>query len=251
MPLLNRLLVRKAPIAAILLPLLAGCGATMTALGKRELDVQTRMTNTIFLDPVTPEKRTVYVQVRNTSDRADFDLEQAIRAEIAARGYQIVEDPDQAHYMLQANVLQAGRTSETAAKANFGGGFGSAVLGGAVGVAAGRALSRDTGAIIAGGLLGAAASTVADSFVKDVSYSITTDLRVSERARDGVVVTERVKQTLGQGDGGTAIIAASESHDWKRYQTRVMSVANKANLEFEEAAPDLVAGLTRSIAGVF
>jgi hypothetical protein len=30
-----------------------------------------------------------------------------------------------------------------------------------------------------------------------------------------------------------------------------MSVANKANLEFEEAAPELVAGLTRSIAGVF
>jgi hypothetical protein len=30
-----------------------------------------------------------------------------------------------------------------------------------------------------------------------------------------------------------------------------MSKANKVNLEFDEAAPDLVAGLTRSISGIF
>jgi hypothetical protein len=47
------------------------------------------------------------------------------------------------------------------------------------------------------------------------------------------------------------VLSATERHDWKRYRTRVMSIANQVNLEFEEAAPDLVAGLTRSIAGIF
>ena len=30
-----------------------------------------------------------------------------------------------------------------------------------------------------------------------------------------------------------------------------MSIANQVNLDFEDAAPQLIAGLTRSIAGVF
>lgn len=246
MPVSLRRLVAVAGVC-----LLAGCAATTTAISERDLDVQTKMSDSIFLDPVAPDKRTVFVQVRNTSDRPDFDIEQAVKAEVATRGYTVVEDPEQAQYMLQANVLQAGRMSESAAEATFGSGFGGAVLGGAVGAAAGRAVSRDTGAIIAGGLLGAAAESVAGAFVQDVAYSITTDVQVSERAREGVMVTERMQQNLSQGDSGREVISATETSDWKRYQTRVQSTASKANLEFEEAAPDLTAGLTRSIAGIF
>ena len=244
--------VRRAmgPLGVLLL--LGGCAAATTAIGKRELAVETRMTNTIFLDPVPADRQTVFVQIKNTSDRPDFDLTQEVKSAIASHGYRIVEDPEQAHYLLQANILQAGRNSDTAAEKTFGGGFGSAVFGGAVGAAAGRAASSDTGTIIAGGLIGAAASAVADSFIQDVTYTVTADVQVSERAADGVIVTETLKQPLDQGEIlGSRIIHSSETHNWKRYQTRVMSVANKANLEFEEAAPELVAGLTRSIAGVF
>lgn len=241
---------RWAAVVGILL-LLTSCGATTTALGKRELDVQTKTTNTIFLDPVAADKRTVFVQVRNTSDKPELDIERAVRERVAANGFRIVEDPEQAHYLLQANVLQAGRSSRTAAEQTFGGGFGSAIFGGAVGAAAGRALSRDTGTIIAGGLLGAAASAVADSMVQDVTYTITADVQVSERARDGVMVTESLRQNLGQGSAGGRTVSATETHQWKRYQTRVQASANQANLEFEDAAPELVDGLTRSISGIF
>jgi Enterobacterial TraT complement resistance protein len=47
------------------------------------------------------------------------------------------------------------------------------------------------------------------------------------------------------------VLSSTETTDWKRYQTRVQSTASKANLEFEEAAPELTSGLTRSIAGIF
>jgi hypothetical protein len=243
--------VRRAVSGALLTLALAACAATTTAISKRNLDVQTKMTESIFLDPVPADRRTVFVQVRNTSDKPDFDLEPAVRAAVESRGYRVVDDPTEAHYLLQANVLQAGRSSDGAAEDTFAGGFGSMVLGGAAGAGAGRVLSENTGVIVGGALAGAAISAVADAFVQDVTYSIISDVQISERAAEGVVVTESARQDLSQGTSGSRVLSSTETTEWKRYRTRVMSKANKVNLEFEEAAPDLVAGLTRSIAGIF
>jgi hypothetical protein len=238
-----------------LVAFLAGCAATTTAVSKRELDVQTKMTDSVFLEPVAPDRRTVFLDVRNTSDRPDFDVEPAIRRQLEASGYQVVDDPDQANFMLQANVLQAGRNSETAADAAGEGGFGSAVSGAAVGAGSGYLLGQaggsDVGLTIAGALLGAAIGTVADAYVQDVTYSVITDLRVSERAKGGVVVSQSEQQTLGQGSGGSVTQASSTITDWKHYQTRIVATANQANLDWPEAAPFMVDGLTRSIGGIF
>jgi hypothetical protein len=243
--------IRHATLGALVALSLAACGATTTAISKRNLDVQTKMTESIFLDPVPTAQRTVFVQVRNTSDKPDIDIEPAVRASIESRGYKVVDDPTDAHYLLQANVLQAGRSTDEAAENVFAGGFGSMVLGGAAGAGAGRVLSENPGVILGGALAGAAVSAVADAFVQDVTYSIISDVQVSERAGAGVVVTESARQDLTQGTAGSRVLSSTETSDWKRYRTRVMSKANKANLDFEEAAPDLVAGLTRSIAGIF
>ena len=241
-------LPRTLAVSAIVLA--TGCAATTTGLGKRHLEVQTRMTDTIFLEPVAADERTILVQVRNTSDQPDFDIQAAVEAAIAERGYHVVDRPEAAHYLLQANVLQVGRTSPTAAEQTFAGGFGGTLIGGAAGVAGARIASDDTRALIAGGLVGAATSSVVDALIEDVTYTIITDVQISERAGEGVVVTERLEQNLRQGTGAR-IISATEIHDWKRYQTRIMSTANRTNLDFEDAAPQLVDGLTRSIAGIF
>jgi outer membrane lipoprotein SlyB len=238
-------------LGLVLVLLVAGCAATTTAIGKRNLDVQTKMTDTIFLDPVPPAERTVFVQVRNTSDKPDFDIEPAVKASIESRGYRVVDDPTQAHYLLQANVLQVGLTNESSADQTFAGGYGSTILGGAAGAGVGRVISKDPAVIIGGALAGAAASAVADAFVRDVTYSIISDVQVSERAAPGVVVTETDRQNLSQGTSGNRVLSSTETNDWKRYRTRVMSKANKANLTFAEASPELVAGLTRSIGNIF
>src|SRR5690606_3658199 len=237
--------------ALVLALALSGCAATTTAIGKRTLDVQTKMTDSIFLEPVPARERTVLVEVRNSSDRADLDIAPAVRAALAARGYRLVDDLEDARFLLQANVLQVGRSSKAAAQGAVAGGFGSAVIGGAAGAGLGRVASDQTEAMIGGAVAGVAASAVADSFVQDVTYSIVTDVQVSERAGEGVMVTERMNQDLAQGSGGRRILSTSEVHDWKRYQTRIVSTANRVNLDFEDAAPDLVAGLTRAIAGIF
>jgi Enterobacterial TraT complement resistance protein len=65
-----------------------------------------------------------------------------------------------------------------------------------------------------------------------------------------VVVTENQRQDLNQGTSGNRVLSSTETSDWKRYRTRVMSNANKVNLKFDQVAPDLVAGLTRSITNI-
>ena len=46
---------------------LAGCAATQVAISKKDLVVQTKMSDSIFLNPVEPDQQTIYVTVRNTS----------------------------------------------------------------------------------------------------------------------------------------------------------------------------------------
>ena len=124
--------VRTAASMVALGLALSGCAAASTAVAKRNLDVQTKMSDTIFLDPVAPQDRTVYVDIRNTSDRTGLDIGPQVRAAVEARGYRFVE----------ANVLQAGRNSDTAAQAAYNSGFGGTLLGGAAGGAAGYGLGQ-------------------------------------------------------------------------------------------------------------
>jgi len=238
-------------------PALIGCAATHTAVAKRNLDVQTKMSDTVFLDPVPADERTVYVEVKNTSDKPDFDISPQIRDAVAARGYRVVADPRQARYVLQANVLQAGRSSETAAEQAYNGGFGSSLFGGAAGGAVGYGLGRagigvnDALGAVGGALIGTAISSVADAYVQDTTYTIVTDLQISERVPGGVVVSQSEQANLAQGSSGTVTQSSSTTTDTKRYRTRIVSTAEKVNLDWPQAAPDLVAGMSRSIAGIF
>ncbi|MCL6609553.1 MAG: complement resistance protein TraT [Geminicoccaceae bacterium] len=248
-------LVRSKALLVLALFALTGCAATYTAVAKRNLDVQTKMTDTIFLDPVAPAERTVFVEVKNTSDKPDLDLAGPIRERIASRGYQVVDDPRRARYILQANVLQAGRTSETAAEQMYGRGYGAPITGAAVGGTAGYVIGKaapGNAAVwgLGGAVVGGLAETVAGAAVQDVTYSIITDIQIQERA-PGEVVSETRRGTVRQGRSGEIAQTSSRTTDMRRHTTRVMSMANKVNLEWAEAAPQLVDGLTRVVAGIF
>lgn len=246
---------RSAGLALLLLSLLPACAATGTAVAERELDVQTRMSDTIFLDPGPPGARTLFLEVKNTSDKPELDIERRVGRLLAAKGYTLTDDPAEARYLLQANVLQAGRSARTAAELAYRKGFGSpvsgAIVGGAAGYGAGYAGADDTLAVLGGALLGAAAATLADSYVQRVDYALITDVQISERAPSGVIVTETERIDLPAGAGGARTQTSSRTAAWKRYRTRIVSTAEQVNLDWPDAAPALVAGLSRSIAGIF
>ena len=63
--------------------------------------------------------------------------------------------------------------------------------------------------------------------------------------------TQQTKADLAQGTGTKVEQVFDEVVKEKKYRTRVMSTANQVNLEYEDAAPELNAGLTRVLAGLF
>lgn len=228
---------------------LVGCAAMDTAISKRSLDVQTKQSATIFLDPVVQAQKTVYVQVKNTSDKS-FEVENNIKEAIADKGYRVVNNLDDAHYLLQANILKVGKMDTTAAERMLHSGYGSATAGAAIGAIAGG-LSGHRDGIWTGGIAGAAVATAANAMVKDVHYSVVTDVQISERITSGATVQENRTSNLNQGLSTTNVQKSSENVAWKRYQTRILSDASRVNLKFETALPKLKQGLTHAISGMF
>tara|TARA_R110001592_G_C13051021_1_gene740155 strand:+ start:334 stop:1071 length:738 start_codon:yes stop_codon:yes gene_type:complete len=230
---------------------LSACSTTATLIEKRNLDVQTKMSDSIFLDPVASHKQTVFVQIRNTSDKADFDIRQALMQAVQTRGWRVVTDPDAANFMLQANILSVGMSDKTAAEralhSGYGGVLGSVALGAGVSAVTGGS-GRNMGAA---GLALGAVDFVGGLMVKDVYFAAITDIQLSQRARPGQKITMQSQQNLAQGNSGGDRLSYEEQVDWKRYRTRVMSSANKANLEWEDAQPELSAALVQVISGLF
>lgn len=198
---------------------LTSCSAIYTSIKKRNLRVENQMSNTIFLPPVAGTGA-IYLQVRNTTDQSNLNIRSDISRKLEAKGYQIASDPAQAQYILQVNTLKVGRTDAREREGAVAGGFGGALSGGIAGGIAGGFSHSPHGAGV-GALAGAAAGLVGDALVEDVFYTMVTDVQITLK-------------TSGQ-----------------KYQTRVVSTANKVNLKLEKAVPALTEGLAQSIAGIF
>jgi hypothetical protein len=165
---------------------------------------------------------------------------------IEDKGYKIVTDPNKAHYMIQANILQVGKSTKEDPFSSLSSGFGGALAGGTMGALISNNDSMGMGiGALAGGLIG----TVADAAVQVVNYQMITDLQISEKA-DSATVTESSNAQLRQGSSGNKSSSWSEKSKWKKYQTRIISVAKKTNLKFELALPELKRGLVQSISGL-
>ncbi|WP_337221964.1 complement resistance protein TraT, partial [Escherichia coli] len=66
---------------------LTGCGAMTTAVKKRNLEVKTQMSETIWLEPSS--EKTVYIQVKNTSDKDMSNLQTLLANDLSAKGYKV------------------------------------------------------------------------------------------------------------------------------------------------------------------
>ncbi|PJE14477.1 complement resistance protein TraT [Legionella sp.] len=227
---------------------LVGCAATQTALEHHTLEANTKLSKTIFLDPVSPSQKTVFVSVKNTSEE-NLTLEKPLVQALAERGYREVNNPSQAHYMIQANVLKVGKMSRSASQNALGGGYGSALAGAATGAALGSFGNSNT--VMGGGIAGGLVGLAADSLVKDVNYTVVTDVQISERVGKGVRVQEHFNSALENGTASGTYQTSSKQTNYQRYRTRVVSNADKVNLSFKDARPALEQGIVRTLACIF
>ncbi len=221
---------------------LSGCAATMTGLRDKTLQVETRTAETIFLEPVSPDQRTVWVDVRSTCDEAlDFS---PLPGMLTARGYRVVADPEAAHYQLQITCLYVTKASTAAIDTPLGKitVFGMALAGAIAGAAVG-----DVTGLVGGAVGFGLGEVVAGSLIKSVTYTVVTDVQVSERSP--LPVAQEQTATLTQGSQTQAREQVGQTIHWKHYRNRVTSTATRVNLKFEQAKPVLEERLLRALAG--
>ena len=224
----------KKTIAISLLALaLAGCGGVKLSKAKKDLSVNTAISNSVFLAPVKPSERTVLVQVRNQSARLDFQFEEAVKQHIINRGYLIVEDPAQAQYILQANLLSLNETKKT--PDSMADKVAGGVVGGLLGSTVGKGKGQKVG-VAAGAALGTLATTAYNSDYLDITFTGIIDVRLQEKNPSG----EKTDDGEYTADG-----------QWKKHSTRINVTANKVNLKFDEAQGKIRENIAKAISGLF
>ncbi len=228
---------------------LVGCNTTSKMIKHGKLEVETKMSETIFLDPIDDNKKTVLLQIRNTSDKSGLEIESKIRSAIESKGYRIVNSTQSANIMIQANVLQVGKSTLENPFQALTGGYGSGLEGFATGAAIAGATGGSGRSMLGIGLITGIGNTILDAAVEVVNFTMITDLQISEKA-DGEYVSESSDANLKQGTSVYKKSTWEKKTNWKKYQTRIMSVAKKTNLKFEEAEPKLTEGLVKSISGL-
>jgi len=228
---------------------LVGCNTTSKIIKHGKLEVESKMSESIFLDPIEDNKRTVLLQIRNTSDKSGLEIESKIRSAVENKGYRIVNSSKQANIMIQANILQVGKSTLENPFEALSGGYGSGLEGFATGAVLAGATGGSGRSMLGIGLLAGIGNTVLDAAVQVVNFTMTTDLQISEKA-EGNYVSESSDANLKQGTSGNKKSTWRQKTNWKKYQTRIMSVAKKVNLKFDEAEPKLTEGLVKSISGL-
>ncbi|MBQ4132929.1 MAG: complement resistance protein TraT [Desulfovibrionaceae bacterium] len=226
-----------------------GCAATQVALEKKDLKVETQMSDTVFLDITNRYDKTVFLDIRNTSDK-DIDVTPYIAERLKDKNYTVVTDPGDAYYIIQANVLYVGMADPSALRQSVFQGWGGVAGGAAAGAAISEmAESRTLEGASLGGIVGGFAEILTGSITKDVTYTIMTDVQILERSPYPVTQTRQAQ--LKQGKDVSILQSSSHVTDRYIYQTRIASSANQVNLDLEDALPPLMEGIGRSIAGIF
>jgi hypothetical protein len=242
--------VMKYLTIVLVIGLLSGCTALSTSISKRNLDVQTKISTSIFVDEVSKSKRKLYLSVRSgvmefnrNSFRSSIE-EQLLNS---GNGYTLTDEPDEAQYTMSVFVRNLEKTSPAAAASMLSAGYQGVVAGVAVSAATGGSGRNMAGA----GLIAATAGVVANAFVKDVMYVLVADIQIKERARKGVIVRKDSKVSTKISDDGSSTQRYTEASNQKEYRTRVVTTGNKVNLDLEEAQPLMFTKTAYAMASFF
>jgi hypothetical protein len=239
-------------VMSLVLSLLGGCAATQVAIGKKDLKVNTRTSTAIFVDPVSKDKRTVYLDVKSgvmEFDRRDFKnfVAQSF-AQNTDSGFVLVDDPDAAQFQMLVYVLNLEEASPTAAEAALSQGYVGSI---AAGATAGAVIGRSYSGAATGGLLGGVADTISGALVHDVTFMLVCDVKITEKAKKGVYVRKDTQISEKVSDAGSSKQSVSEVSDRKAYRTRIVTTANQANLELADAQDLMFKKTAYAMAGFF
>ena len=240
---------RVAVVLAVMMSAaLAGCAAgpapqatSSSGLSAGNMKLSVNMSSSIFLQPVAPAKRVVFIEGHNTSSAQNLGFSSRVAQDLMRRGYQVTNDPTKAQYMLMYNVLYVGKQqAQYTAAGALAGGFGGAVI---------SALADGNGQTDAAyGLAGALVGGVVGHFFKDKTYMMVVDIQLEQREA-GVYTTSQTNAR--QGIGGTETTSTNGVKNWMIYRDRIVAQAHGLNLAFSYATPALSKEVSGEIGGLF
>ena len=229
--------------------ILLGCSAAQTMMKKKELSVESRTSYSVVLEPVAPSKRIVYAKVRDLSGNS---MRKAMQKELESifisEGFTVTKDPEKANMMITASIIAASKgTAEDAAgylNSGYTGGIEGAATLGALAAIGGSSGKQTMGLAAIGGIGG----FLTDTLVEDVYYTFVMDVELRERPLDGDVIQNQTNNTTLKGVSGrnanmsskdSSSVVRGENYNWVKYETRIVTTANKMNLKIEEAIPEV------------
>lgn len=237
--------------AALLLAVtlaLPGCAA----ISHRNLEVQAKMSDTVFLNPdVLESGKPIYVRVTNTSDFQEIEFGKAIKDQIVAGGRKVTTNPKEASYLLQANLLYLGEEKkDMTMEGALVGGVGGALGGAAILQSAGMKNYGSAGlAGLAIGAAGAGIGALAGSMVHVDTYMGLVDISIKEAVEGGVKGTE-VSDTKN-GSSTSAHTERTVADSRQEFRTRIGVKAVQTNIDREKATQTISNRLAAQIAGYF
>lgn len=231
------------PLILLIGLLVTSCSSLDTVIRKRNLATQTKLSETIWLNPENINSKTIFIQIKNTSTN-NIQIENQIRTVLLSKGYKITSNPKNANYWLQANILNLEKMNENQTNAAF-----NALAGAGVGATLGAYNTGSLNTAVGLGVVGGVTSVVANALIEDTYYTMITDLLISEKTN--TKVNSRSINAISQGTKGVNLVNTKSSSNMNKYQTRIVSVANKVNLKFEQAEPQLKTELIKVISNIF
>lgn len=232
---------------ALAVMLLPGCAA----ISHRNLDVQAKMSSSIFLDVETLESgKPIYVRVTNTSNFQEIDFGQAIKDKITAAGRKVTTNPKEAAYLLQANLLYLGEEKkDMTMEGALAGGVGGALAGGML--ANTRSMNNYGGTMtgLAIGAAGAGIGALAGAMVHVDTYVGLVDVSIKEAVEGGV--TGKEVAAVQNGSGSAKVTTRDIADSRQEYRTRIGVKAVQTNIDRNEATKTISERLAAQIAGYF
>jgi hypothetical protein len=226
-----------------------GCAATIRAIENRKLDVQAKMSQTIFLEPeILAENNMVFVRVTNTSDMQEIQFMEILKKKLEAKNLSVTSNPREAGYMVQANILYLGQAKQGIT-------IDTALAGGFGGTIHGATLARDAtlGAQMGAGLAGAAAGALGGALVGSMFHVDTwlgvTDVQVKELSAREVKGT--IHSDTSQGTSTSVTAEQVITSNRQEYRTRIVVSAKQTNIDVKEACDIISERLASQIAGMF
>lgn len=245
--------IKMAAVSLLILVFanLIGCSSAVRAIKARDLSVEAKMSDSIFLDAeVLTDEPKIFVRVANTSDFQDIEFADLLRGKLEGMGYPITRKAKEATYLVTANLLYMGEMKEGMdPDAILQAGFGGAVLGAGIAGVTGSSLRGAGGAgLLAGAAMAGGEALVGEMFHVDEYFGLV-DLQVKEEVEGGVTGVQEAN--LQDGTGTTLKTTRNIQSKRQEYRTRIVVKAKQTRMDRTEACNVIADRLTHQVAGMF